>query len=65
MENNELSLKFKSVFETAIDGIILINSRGIIEEINTAVTKLFGYTKLELFGKNINVLMPEQALPRL
>ena len=59
MENNELSLKFKSVFETAIDGIILINSRGIIEEINTAVTKLFGYTKLELFGKNINVLMPE------
>ena len=59
MNKFELSLKFKSVFETAIDGIILISSRGIIEEINAAVTKLFGYAKEDLLGKNINVLMPE------
>ncbi|MCO4818466.1 MAG: PAS domain S-box protein [Bacteroidetes bacterium] len=59
MNKIELSLKFKSVFETAIDGIILISSRGVIEEINAAVTKLFGYTKEDLLGKNINVLMPE------
>lgn len=59
MKQHELSLKFQSVFQTAIDGIILINSRGIIEEVNNAAIELFGYEKSELLGQNVNILMPE------
>ena len=51
--------KYQSIFETAIDGVILINNRGIIEEINHSALILFGYSKEELIGKNLKVLMQE------
>lgn len=59
MKQNELSLIFQSVFQSAIDGIILINSRGNIEELNDAALVLFQYDRSELVGKNVSVLMPE------
>ncbi|MCB9260895.1 MAG: PAS domain S-box protein [Flavobacteriales bacterium] len=58
-ESKSILLKFQSVFECAIDGIILINERGIIEDINQAALNLFGFDKLELLSKNINILIPE------
>jgi PAS domain S-box-containing protein len=54
----ELALRLNSVIETAIDGIITIDTRGRIESINPAVTKLFDYTEEDLIGKNVSVLMP-------
>lgn len=48
-----------AIFDNAIDGIITINSRGIIETINPAALKLFGYTTAEVVGRNISMLMPE------
>jgi PAS domain S-box-containing protein len=59
MKHNELSLKFQSVFQTAIDGIIVINALGIIEEINDAALTLFKYNREDVIGKNVHVLMPE------
>ena len=58
MNKEELSLKFQSVFESAIDGIILIDCKGIIEEINSSALKLFGYNRNEVVGNNVNMLMP-------
>jgi len=48
-----------AIIETAIDGIITIDMRGLIESVNPAGLKLFGYELEEVIGKNINVLMPE------
>ena len=48
-----------AIIENAIDGIITINRRGIIESINPSACKLFGYTPEEVIGKNVSVLMPE------
>ena len=59
MNTNDLSLKFDSVFESAIDGIILIDDKGIIQEINQSALTLFGYEKDELLGQNVNCLMPK------
>jgi len=56
MENARL---LNAIIETAIDGIITIDSRGIIESLNPAALKLFGYTQEEVQGRNISVLMPE------
>jgi len=49
----------QSIIETAIDGIITIDDRGRIEQLNPSALKIFSYKEEELIGKNISVLMPE------
>lgn len=48
-----------AIIENAIDGIITIDDKGIIENINPAALTLFGYTREEIIDKNVSVLMPE------
>jgi PAS domain S-box-containing protein len=47
-----------SVLDNVLDGIITIDERGIIESVNPAVWRLFGYEPGELVGRNVSVLMP-------
>ncbi len=56
---SETALRLQAIFETAIDGIIIIDEQGIMEAINPAAAHLFGYTQEELIGKNVSMLMPE------
>lgn len=51
--------RIRSIFRTAVDGIININTQGLIELINPAGAGMFGYTEEELLGRNISMLMPE------
>ena len=55
-ENEE---RFRSVVDTAVDGIIVISERGMIEFCNTASQHIFGYPSHEMLGNNIKMLMPE------
>ncbi len=48
-----------AIIENAIDGIITIDDKGLIEHINPAALALFGFERAELVGKNVSVLMPE------
>jgi len=50
--------RLKSIVETAVDGIITIDERGIIESFNSAAERMFGYTTAEVIGKNVSILMP-------
>lgn len=47
-----------SIVETVIDGIITIDSRGTVQSFNSAAERLFGYTSIEVIGKNVKLLMP-------
>lgn len=49
----------RAIFNNAVDGMIVINERGIIESTNGAVTKMFQFTDAEMIGQNIKILMPE------
>ncbi|WP_299459258.1 PAS domain S-box protein [uncultured Microscilla sp.] len=49
-----------AVLNTAVDVIITMNYRGIIQSINPAVTALFGYEPEEVIGQNIKILMPHK-----
>ena len=40
-----------SIIDNAIDGIITISKRGVIESINPSACKLFGYEPAEVVGK--------------
>ncbi|WP_231570067.1 PAS domain-containing sensor histidine kinase [Sporocytophaga myxococcoides] len=51
--------RLRAIIETAIDGIITIDQRGIIETINPAAAKIFEYAPHEVIGQNIKILMPE------
>jgi two-component system sensor kinase FixL len=51
--------KITSIIQAAVDGIITIDTRGMIEMVNPSAARLFGYEASELLGKSINVLMPE------
>ncbi len=58
LELRESETKAKAIQESAADGIITINERGIVESVNTAALTMFGYSRDALLGKNADLLMP-------
>jgi len=47
-----------AVLHTAADAIITINAKGIIQTVNAATERMFGYTAAEMIGQNVKILMP-------
>ena len=52
--------KFSALFDFATEGIIVINSDGIIVLSNPASERLFGYRENELIGKPVEMLIPKR-----
>jgi two-component system sensor kinase FixL len=50
--------RWRAIIDSAVDGIIVIDSHGRIESFNAAAEKLFGYTAAEAIGQSVNMLMP-------
>jgi PAS domain S-box-containing protein len=53
------SLRLKAILDSAVAGVITIDSTGRIETVNRAAERLFGYDAEELAGRNVSMLMPE------
>ena len=51
--------RLEAVVESTVDGIITIDDFGRIETYNSACVNIFGFSREEVKGKNINMLMPE------
>jgi len=48
------------LLEAAPSGFVLVDGRGTIKLVNASTEKLFGYSREELTGKNVEFLVPEQ-----
>lgn len=56
----ELNLTtLQAIHDSAVDAIVTINQQGIMQTVNQAVIKMFGYTQAELIGQNVSMLMPQ------
>jgi len=52
-------IRLKTILETIIDALLIIDQYGIIQKCNLATEKTFGYHESELVGQNVKILMPE------
>lgn len=43
----------------AVDGMIVIDSAGVVQLVNPACERIFGFAASEIVGHNVNMLMPE------
>ena len=51
--------RWRAIIDAAVDGIIVIDSRGVVEAFNAAAQRMFGYGAAEVIGRNVSMLMPE------
>lgn len=56
----QLEAKFRGLLESAPDGIVVVDKDGKIQIVNSQVCHLFGYTKDELLGQPVELLVPQQ-----
>jgi two-component system sensor kinase FixL len=53
------SREAQALMEAAVDAIVVMDHRGLVEAVNDAACRTFGYQADELLGRNVSVLMAE------
>ncbi|MEP3478241.1 MAG: PAS domain S-box protein [Fuerstiella sp.] len=51
-------IRFQAILDSAVDGVITIDAQGTMETVNPAAEALFGYSRTDMVGRNVCMLMP-------
>ena len=49
-----------SILEAIPDAVVAVNQRGLILQVNSQTESLFGYTRDEMIGQNVDMLVPDR-----
>ena len=52
--------KFRALLEFASVAIVIVDGHGLIQLVNAKAEEMFGYTRRELLGRPVEVLLPER-----
>jgi PAS domain S-box-containing protein len=52
--------KFRNLLESAPDAMVIVDGQGRVQLVNAQTERLFGYSREELIGKPVELLMPER-----
>ena len=50
--------RIRAIVNTAVDGIITVDEKGLVRAFNPAAEKMFGFSDKEVNGQNVKILMP-------
>src|SRR5258708_27121713 len=63
-EQRGADARFRGLLESAPDGIVVVDANGVIVIVNSQTERMFGYTREELLGQPIEMLVPARFRPR-
>jgi PAS domain S-box-containing protein len=62
-EMEESANRMRAIVNTVVDGIIIIDDQGTVENLNPAAASAFGYAPGKVIGRNVTMLMPDLSRP--
>ncbi len=61
LEKTTNELRLKTTLDTAVDGIITIDHKGIIQAFNKAAVSIYGWQEENIIGQSVSLLMPLES----
>ena len=59
-DNRTVTEETQAIIETSLDGILIIDTQGLVQSINDSGLKMFGFSSKELLGKSISKIIPQR-----
>lgn len=56
----EISTQFRELLDSAPDAMVIVDGEGRIQFVNVQTESIFGYTRDELIGRRVEVLIPDR-----